>query len=63
MEPKRLEDFIWQNARLRTPAQREALGNYFYENNRIGAVLFDSEDYTVYKIDRRKLFAEEGRSP
>jgi hypothetical protein len=56
LEPKTLDDFIWQTARLHTPAQRAALGNYFYENNRTGTVIFDSPDYTVYRLDHAKLF-------
>jgi hypothetical protein len=56
LEPKTLDDFIWQTARLRTDAQRRALGGYFYENNRIGTLIFDSPDYAVYRIDRDKLF-------
>jgi hypothetical protein len=56
LEPKSLQDFIWQNARLRTDAQRKTLGNYFYENNRIGTLVFDSPDYVVYRIDHKKLF-------
>jgi hypothetical protein len=64
LDPKRLEDFIWQSARLRTAAERRALGNYFYENNRIGTLVFDSPDFAVYRLDRDKLFpAEGGRRP
>jgi hypothetical protein len=56
LEPESLTEFIWQNALLRTPAQRRALGNYFYENNRVGDLLYDSEDYVVYRLNRGKLF-------
>ncbi len=56
LEPKSLEDFIWQNAVLRTPEQRRALGNYFYENNRVGDLLYDSEDFVVYRLNRVTLF-------
>ena len=56
LEPRRLSDFTWQAAMLRTPAQRHALGNYFYENNRVGTLLYDSPEYVVYRLDRRKLF-------
>jgi hypothetical protein len=59
LEPRTLDDFIWQNARLRTKAQRDALGNYYYENNRIGTLIFDSPDFAVYRLARGKLF---GRS-
>ena len=63
LEPKTLDDFIWQTARLRTRAQRDALGNYYYENNRIGTLVFDSADYAIYRIDRAKLFAQKDGSP
>jgi hypothetical protein len=57
LEPGSLTDFIWQTAMLRTPAQRQALGNYFYENNRVGNLVYDSPDFVVYQLDNRKLFA------
>ena len=60
LEPPRLDDFIWQTARLQTPAQRKALGNYFYENNRIGTLVYDSPDFAVYRFEREKLFAPGG---
>jgi hypothetical protein len=56
LEPPTLDDFIWQNARLRTDAQRKALGNYYYENNRVGTLIFDSPDFAVYRMERDKLF-------
>jgi len=59
LEPRTLNDFIWQNARLRTDAQRKALGTYYYENNRIGTLIFDSPEFAVYRIDRAKLFRAE----
>jgi len=63
LEPKRLEDFIWQTARLQTAAQRRALGNYFYENNRIGTLVYDSPDFAVYRLDRDKLFPKGRGTP
>ena len=42
---------------LRTPEQRRALGNYFYENNRVGDLVYDSPDFVVYRLDHDKLFA------
>jgi hypothetical protein len=62
LEPRTLDDFIWQNARLRTPAQRQALGNYFYENNRIGTLVLDTPDYAVYRLMPAKLFGSDGPS-
>jgi hypothetical protein len=56
LEPRTLDAFIWQSALLRTPAQRRALGNYFYENNRVGDLIYDSEDFVVYRLDHEKLF-------
>jgi hypothetical protein len=58
LEPPNLSAFIWQTAMLRTPAQRHALGNYFYENNRVGTLVYDSPDYAVYRLDERKLFPD-----
>jgi hypothetical protein len=63
LEPRTLEDFIWQTARLRTAAQRRALGNYFYENNRVGTLVFDSPDFAIFRMDRQKLFPPEGAAP
>jgi hypothetical protein len=62
LEPRTLDEFIWQTARLQTRKQRDALGNYFYENNRIGTLVFDSADYAIYRIDRAKLFPRNGGS-
>ena len=63
LEPKELGDFVWQTALLRTPAQRRALGNYFYENNRVGTLVHDSPEYAVYRFDHRKLFGPWTRRP
>ncbi len=62
LEPRELQDFIWQTARLRTAAQRRALGNYFYENNRVGTLVFDSPDFAVYRLSHSKLFGRGGAS-
>jgi hypothetical protein len=56
LEPPTLDDFIWQSARLRTDAQRRALGNYFYENNRVGTLVFDTADFAVYRWEHDKVF-------
>jgi hypothetical protein len=42
---------------LRTPEQRRALGNYFYENNRVGDLVYDSPDFVVYRLNHDKLFS------
>ena len=60
LEPRTLDEFIWQTALLHTPGQRRALGNYFYENNRVGTLVYDSPDFVVYRLDRRKLFGDGG---
>lgn len=60
LEPESLSAFIWQSAALRTPAQRRALGVYFYENNRVGRLVYDSPDYAVYRLDAAKLFTTSG---
>lgn len=56
LDPATLDDFTWQAARLQTAGQRRRLSNYFYENNRIGTLLYDSTDLVVYRLDREKLF-------
>lgn len=61
LEPRTLDDFIWQTGLLRTQAQRRALGNYFYENGRVGNLVFDSPEYAIYRLDRTKLFGQPGR--
>ena len=55
LQPAQLQDFTWQSSILRTDAQRRGLSRYFYENNRVGDLVYDSPDYTVYKLDPRKL--------
>ena len=55
LQPKTLAGFTWQTSMLRTAAQRRALSHYFYENNRVGELVFDSPDYAVYRLDPRKL--------
>jgi hypothetical protein len=39
-------------------AQRRQLGNYYYENNRVGNLVYDGQSYAVYRLDRAKLFPE-----
>ena len=41
---------------IRTSADRRRLGTYFYRNNRVGTVVYDSDSYVVYKLERRKLW-------
>ncbi|HZR92505.1 MAG TPA: hypothetical protein VFA44_08885 [Gaiellaceae bacterium] len=60
LEPPSLSAFTWQAALLKTPAQRRALGNYFYENNRVGRLVYDSPEYAVYRLDEKKLFGPKG---
>jgi hypothetical protein len=60
LEPRELSGFMWQTARLETPEQRRALGNYFYENNRVGTLLYDSREYAVYRLDHDRLFGPDG---
>jgi hypothetical protein len=62
LEPQSVNDFTWQAAVLRTPEQRAALGNYFYENNRVGRVVYDSPRYVVYRLDPQRLFPLDGVS-
>ena len=54
-----LEEFSTGPSPLVHPGpQREQLGNYFYENNRVGRIVFDSDSYAVYRLDQARLFAE-----
>ena len=41
--------------------EREQLGNYYYENNRVGKLVHDSESYAVYRLDLAKLFIDRER--
>ena len=54
-----LEEFSTGPSPLVHPGpEREQLGNYFYENNRLGMLVYDSDSYTVYKLDPAKLFVD-----
>ena len=39
--------------------EREQLGNYFYESNRIATLIHDSAQYVVYRLEPSKLFVED----
>jgi len=41
---------------VRTPADRRWLGTYFYRNNRLATTLYDSPNYVVYRLEKRKLW-------
>ena len=41
---------------IQNRAERRLLGVYFYRNNRIGTVVYDSDEYAVYALKRRKLW-------
>jgi hypothetical protein len=59
LAPKTLADFsTGPTPLIRTPADRAELGRYFYRCNRVGTLLYDSEDYVVYKLDRSRLWSE-----
>jgi hypothetical protein len=55
LEPKSLADFTWQSSLLSTKVERKALSRYYYANNRVGALLYDSPEYALYRLDPRKL--------
>lgn len=38
--------------------EREQIGNYYYQNNRIGNLVYDGQSYAVYRLDPVKLFAK-----
>jgi hypothetical protein len=42
---------------VRTAADRRRLGTYFYRNNRVGTLLYDSDSYVVYRLERSKLWS------
>jgi hypothetical protein len=55
-----LEEFSTGPSPLVHPGpEREQLGNYFYESNRIGTLIHDSAQYAVYRLDPSKLFVED----
>jgi hypothetical protein len=57
LEPRTLADFSTGPTPLvRTPSDRRLLGQYFYRCNRVGTLLYDSEDYVVYRLDSSKLW-------
>jgi len=54
-----LEEFSTGPSPLVHPgAEREQLGNYYYENNRVAKLVYDSDTYAVYRLDLTKLFVE-----
>jgi hypothetical protein len=59
LEPRTLSEFTWETSMLRTQADRRALSRYFYANNRIGKLIYDSRDYAVYRLDPGKLLVSE----
>ena len=58
LQPPTLAEFTWKSALIRTPAERAALGRYFYENRRVGATLYDSSEYVVFGLVHSKLFGD-----
>jgi hypothetical protein len=55
-----LEEFSTGPSPLVHPGpEREQLGNYFYESNRIATLIHDSAQYVVYRLDPSKLFVED----
>jgi hypothetical protein len=59
-----LGDFTWRSALIETRADRRALGTYFYENQRLGKVVYDdpSSEFVVFRLVRSKLFPGRGFS-
>jgi hypothetical protein len=41
---------------VRTASDRHWLGTYFYRNNRVGTLVYDTWPYAVYRLDRKRLF-------
>jgi hypothetical protein len=46
---------------IRTQADRQQLGTYYYRNGRVGKLVYDSEEYVVYRLERGKLWPIEGK--
>jgi hypothetical protein len=56
LAPPTLEEFsTGPTPLIRTAADRRELGTYFYRNNRIGSLIYDSPTYAIYRLDSRKL--------
>lgn len=41
---------------VRTPADRAALGQYYYRLNQVGRLLYDRTPYALYELDEGRLF-------
>jgi hypothetical protein len=55
-----LEEFSTGKSPLVHPGpERDQLGNFFYQANRIAKLIHDSASYVVYRIDPDKLFVED----
>jgi hypothetical protein len=55
-----LEEFSTGPSPLVHPGpERDQLGNYYYESNRIARLIHDSDSYVVYRLIPSKLFVED----
>ena len=58
LEPRTLAGFsTGPTPLIRTLSDRRHLSRYFYRCNRVGTLLYDSEEYVVYRLDSSKLWA------
>jgi hypothetical protein len=56
LAPPTLEEFsTGPTPLIRTYADRRRLGAYFYRNNRVGTLVYDSPTYAIYRLVRQKL--------
>ena len=57
LAPPDLEEFsTGPTPLIRTERDRRLLGVYYYRNNRVGTLVHDELPYTIYRLDRKKLF-------
>jgi hypothetical protein len=59
LDPAQLEGFPGHSPRRSAAQLSRRLGNYIYENGRIGKLLYDSPRYAVYRLEYSKLFPTE----
>jgi hypothetical protein len=47
---------------IRTEADRRLLGAYYYRNNRVGTLVYNSATYAIYRLSSRKLWPRDPAS-
>jgi hypothetical protein len=41
---------------VRTAADRQEMSGYYYRNGRVGKLVYDSEEFVVYRLERKRLW-------